>query len=146
MATTRDFLSPQDELEIVQAITDAEKGSSGEIRVHIETNSNKEPLERAKEVFFELGMDKTKDRNGVLFYICINSRFFVILGDEGIDKKVQNENFWEGTRELVINHFKQEKYKEGLILGITKAGKKLQLLFPDTSSTDNELPNEISKG
>ncbi|WP_010252549.1 TPM domain-containing protein [Myroides injenensis] len=146
MATTRDFLSPQDEQEIVQAITDAEKGSSGEIRVHIETNSNKEPLERAKEVFFELGMDKTKDRNGVLFYICINSRFFVILGDEGIDKKVQNENFWEGTRELVINHFKQEKYKEGLILGITKAGKKLQLLFPDTSSSNNELPNEISKG
>lgn len=146
MATTRDFLSPQDEQEIVQAITDAEKGSSGEIRVHIETNSNKEPLERAKEVFFELGMDKTKDRNGVLFYICINSRFFVILGDEGIDKKVQNENFWEGTRELIINHFKQEKYKEGLILGITKAGKKLQLLFPDTSSSNNELPNEISKG
>lgn len=145
MPTIRDYLSTQDEKEIVQAITQAEANTSGEIRIHIETNSNEEPMARAQKVFFELGMQNTKERNGVLFYLCINSKSFVILGDEGINQKVQTENFWEGTKELVINHFKQGLYKQGLIQGIIKAGIKLKAYFPAKEINKNELPNEISK-
>ena len=69
MAKTAAFLSKEEEQEIVQAIVEAEKNTSGEVRVHIENHSNKTPLERAQEVFFELKMEATNDRNGVLFYL-----------------------------------------------------------------------------
>lgn len=145
MPTIREFFSTEDEKEIVKAIAQAEANTSGEIRVHIETNSSDEPMVRAKQVFQDLGMHNTEERNGVLFYLCINSKSFVILGDEGIDQKVQSENFWEGTKELVINHFKQGLYKQGLIQGILKAGIKLKAFFPHLNTDKNELTNEISK-
>lgn len=145
MSGLRDYLTKTDEEEIVLAITQAEKNTSGEIRVHIETTSKKEPYERAQEVFFELGIDKTNARNGVLFYICTNSKAFVILGDQGIHDKVKVDNFWEGTKELVINHFRQGLFKEGLVYGILKAGAQLKVHFPSFDENKNELPNEISK-
>ena len=69
MSKSEDFLTKQDEQEIVLSIVEAEKNTSGEVRVHIEKQSNITPLERAQEVFFELKMEATKDRNGVLFYV-----------------------------------------------------------------------------
>ncbi|MBB1150038.1 MULTISPECIES: TPM domain-containing protein [unclassified Myroides] len=145
MQPIHQFLSPSDEQEVIEAITQAEKNTTGEIRVHIELASDKEPYARAQEVFFELAMDKTTHANGVLFYVCLTSKAFVILGDKGIDQRVQKENFWEGTKELVINHFKQGLYKQGLIYGILKAGSQLKIYFPSTGENNNELSNEISK-
>jgi uncharacterized membrane protein len=78
MAKTEAFLSKEDELEVVQAIVTAEKNTSGEIRVHIEEHSDKLPLERAQEVFFELQMNETQERNGVLFYVCVADKKFAI--------------------------------------------------------------------
>lgn len=145
MQPIHQFLSPSDEQEVIDAITQAEKNTTGEIRVHIETQSTKEPYARAQEVFFELEMNKTTHANGVLFYICLQSKAFVILGDTGIDQKVKSVNFWEGTKELVVNHFKQGLYKQGLVYGILKAGSQLKIYFPSTGANKNELSNEISK-
>ena len=41
MSKTEDFLTKQDEQEIVSSIVEAEKNTSGEIRVHIEEHSEK---------------------------------------------------------------------------------------------------------
>lgn len=140
------FLNPQEEQEIVNAIIEAEKNTSGEVRVHIEKQSEKTPFERAQEVFYALNMQDTKNRNGVLFYVDITNHNFVILGDQGINNAVESD-FWDTTKNLVISHFKNQQYKQGLIEGILKAGKKLKDLFPYNADTDtNELPNEISKG
>lgn len=140
------FLSQQEEQEIVNAIIEAEKNTSGEVRVHIEKQSDKTPFERAQEVFYALNMQDTKNRNGVLFYVDIANHNFVILGDQGINEAVESD-FWDTTKDLVISHFKNQQYKQGLIEGILKAGKKLKDLFPYNANTDtNELPNEISKG
>lgn len=144
MSKTEDFLTPEEEQEIVNAISIAEKNTSGEIRVHIENHSEKPPLERAKEVFLSLEMDKTQARNGVLFYVGVSDKTFAILGDEGIDKKVELD-FWHMTKETVIQHFKNKNYKEGLVAGILSAGERLKSFFPYEADDTNELSNEISK-
>ena len=144
MSKTEDFLTPEDEQEIVNAISIAEKNTSGEIRVHIENHSEKPPLERAKEVFLSLGMDKTQTRNGVLFYVGVSDKTFAILGDEGIDKKVELD-FWNTTKDTVIQYFKNKNYKEGLVAGILCAGERLKAFFPYETDDTNELSNEISK-
>lgn len=138
------FLSSSDEIAVVEAINEAEKNTSGEIRIHIENHSEKPPLERAKEVFFELKMNETQARNGVLFYIGVADHSFAILGDEGIDKVVEAD-FWDCTKNVVIENFKAGKFREGLIEGIKNAGEKLKVHFPFNSGDENELSNEISR-
>lgn len=145
MSKTEDFLTAEEEQEIVTAITIAEKNTSGEIRVHIENSSKKPPLERAKEVFLSLEMDKTEAKNGVLFYIGIADKSFAIIGDQGIDNKVEAD-FWNVTKDAVISHFKNQKYKDGLVAGILSAGERLKTYFPYQENDSNELSNEISKG
>lgn len=145
MSKIESFLTTQEEQQLIDAIKIAENKTSGEIRVHIEKNTNKPPLERALEVFKFLKMDQTKLRNGVLFYIAVNSKKFAILGDEGINKVVP-ENFWNNEKELVITHFKKGDYVTGLELAIIEVGKKLKAFFPYEDDDINELSDQISKG
>lgn len=145
MSKTEDFLTTEEEQEIVKAITIAEKNTSGEIRVHIENKSEKPPLERAKEVFLSLEMNQTEARNGVLFYVGVSDKTFAILGDEGIDKAVESD-FWNVTKDVVIEHFKNNHYKDGLVAGILSAGERLKMFFPYAENDTDELSNEISRG
>ncbi len=145
MSLTEDFLSANEESEIVQAIQIAENLTSGEIRVHIEAHADSDVLTRAKDVFFQLDMNKTNARNGVLFYIGVQDHTFAIVGDEGIDKVVAPD-FWECTKDVVLTHFKNKQFKEGLVAGILNAGEQLKKYFPYESSDKDELSNEISRG
>jgi uncharacterized membrane protein len=144
MSKTEDFLTKQDEQEIVSSIVEAEKNTSGEIRVHIEEHSEKSPLDRAQEVFFELKMNETQDRNGVLFYICVSDKKFAIIGDKGINDVVDSD-FWDCTKDTVIANFKEGNFKKGLVEGILQAGQRLKHYFPYQSDDTNELSNEISR-
>lgn len=137
------FLTSQEESEIIEAIRTAENQTSGEIRVHLESQAKKEPFERAKEVFNLLGMEDTKQRNGVLFYLAISEKALVILGDQGINDMVP-PYFWESTRDIVISHFKGERIKQGLVEGILMAGQQLKTHFPLKKDDKNELSDEIS--
>ncbi|HEY1053615.1 MAG TPA: TPM domain-containing protein, partial [Emticicia sp.] len=81
------FLTETNKERIVKAIKDAELNTSGEIKVHVEeTCPTEDPMDRAKQVFQYLCIDRTAQRNGVLFYLAHVSQKFAILGDEGIDK------------------------------------------------------------
>jgi uncharacterized membrane protein len=145
MAKANAFFTPEEEQEIVDAIALAEKNTSGEIRVHVENTSEKPPLERAREVFQFLNMHETKARNGVLFYVGIQSHAFAIIGDEGIDKAVEDD-FWDCTKDIVIQYFKEGRFVQGLREGILRAGERLKAFFPYSDADTNELPNTISKG
>jgi uncharacterized membrane protein len=139
------FLSKEDENEIVEAIRLAEKNTSGEIRVHIEQTTSKVPFDRALEVFYELKMNETELQNGVLIYLAIADKQFVICGDKGINEVVATD-FWDSTKEIMAAQFKKGSFKQGLIDGITKAGEQLKTYFPWQTDDTNELSNEISKG
>jgi uncharacterized membrane protein len=145
MSKIEDFLTAAQEQTIIEAIKIAEKNTSGEIRVHIEKETNKPPLEKALEVFYSLEMDKTEQRNGVLIYIAVESKQFAILGDEGINAKVP-KNFWDLEKELMLSHFKIAEYTKGIELAILNVGEKLKEFFPYKSNDTNELSDEISKG
>jgi len=145
MSRVEKLLSDDEEQEIVQAILEAEKNTSGEIRVHIESHTRLNHFDRAKEVFHLLKMDNTKDENGVLIYVAVNDKKFVIYGDKGIDKAVP-ENFWDATRDTIQKHFKNGNFKQGIIDGVISTGKQLESHFPWNHGDLNELSNEVSKG
>ncbi len=145
MSLVEDFLTLEQEQQIVAAIRRAEKTTSGEIRVHIEKHTDKDVLERAAEVFHWLKMDNTIQRNGVLIYVAVEDHRFAICGDKGINEIVNND-FWEDTKNTMATQFKKGDFTQGLIDGILLAGEQLQHYFPWDHGDTNELADEISKG
>ncbi|WP_339662618.1 TPM domain-containing protein [Croceibacter atlanticus] len=144
MSKVEDFLTKNDEAEIVEAIRVAEKQTSGEIRVHLEKTYDGDHFDRALELFHQLKMDNTKQENGVLIYVAVEDKSFVIYGDKGINDVVPN-NFWESTRDAMQAEFKKGEFKQGLINGVLSAGQQLQAHFPWDADDVNELSDEISK-
>ncbi len=138
-----EFFTPEGRKTIETAISDAEKNTSGEIRVHVETSFKGDILDRAAVVFEQLNMHKTELRNGVLIYVGIRNHQFAILGDAGINKAVP-EGFWDQISKTMESHFKNGQYAEGLVLGIKMAGEQLQKYFPCCEGDVNELSNEMS--
>ena len=113
--------------------------------MHIESICEGDALERAYEVFHHLKMDATELRNGVLFYLALDSHRFAIYGDKGIHEKV-GHHFWEDEVKLVIDHFKKKDYITGMELAIHEVGQKLKAFFPYDDDDVNELTDEISIG
>lgn len=145
MSKVEDFLTKAEEQEIVAAIGVAEKNTSGEIRIHIEKETSIAAIDRAMEVFRSLNMENTQERNGVIIYVAVKSHQFAIYGDQGINEKVADD-FWNSTKEIMQDHFKNGNFKQGLIDGILKAGEQLKTHFPFQDDDKDELSNEISKG
>ena len=138
------FTGNQKEL-IRLSIQNAELDTSGEIRVHIETNCSGDVMDRATYIFDKLGMQKTAMRNGVLIYLAVKTRKFAIIGDAGINKVVQ-AGFWNDVKNIMFDHFRDGKFTEGLSEAITKTGEQLKKYFPYQVDDVNELPDDISFG
>lgn len=145
MSKIEAFLTASEERDIVEAIRTAELNTSGEIRVHLEKTAKGNATNRTLELFHTLKMDNTKLQNGVLIYVAIEDKTFVIYGDSGINNVVA-DNFWDSTKDIMQSHFKSGHFKQGLVEGILKAGEELKKHFPYFDSDIDELPNEISKG
>lgn len=139
------FFSEQQRIELHSAIIEAELNTSGEIRVHVEESVKGDVLDRAAYVFEKLGIHETKLRNGVLFYLAIDSKKYAILGDAGINTKVP-ENFWDSIKNRMAESFTNGDFAEGLGTGIILAGEQLKKHFPYMEDDVNELSDDISYG
>ena len=137
------FFSKEQQNQILASVREAEEATSGEIRVHIETSCPEDVLDRAAWIFKKLGMNKTAERDGVLFYLAVSDKKFAIIGDAGINSKVP-AGFWDKISELLQKNFKEGKFAEGLAEGIVLAGEQLKTHFPHRIDDINELPDEIS--
>ncbi len=136
-------LTKEQEQRIVDAIAEAERHTSGEIRVHLEHHANREPLERAARIFHELGMDETELENGVLIYIATEDHKAAVYAGRGILNQVE-DHFWNDVLEILISHFRKEEFEEGIAEAVREVGTKLAELFPYEEEFGNELTNEIS--
>jgi uncharacterized membrane protein len=135
------FTSQEQEL-IAHTIAEAEKATSGEIRIAVEKYCKGDAFERATVYFHELGMDQTSLHNGVLIYLATEDHKFAIIGDKGINKLVPPD-FWETTKIAMRAHFSAGNLCDGIVAGIVLAGEKLSVFFPNKKDDVNELPNEI---
>ena len=145
MLRARTFLTKEERHSIESAIAQAEHRTSGEIRIHIETNCPSEPKERALRTFHLLRMNKTANRNGVLIYVACNSRDVAVIGDKGINNAVP-VGFWKDVIALITSCFSEGKYADGLKSAVSLIGEKLSEFFPYMKDDVNELSDEISIG
>ena len=140
------FSEEENEL-VVNAIRNAEKCTSGEVRVFVESRCKfLDPLDRALEIFAELKMENTQDRNAVLVYVALKDRQLAIYGDKGIHERTGDE-YWQKSVSEMVSDFNKENYAKGISHCVTKIGEALQQHFPYNQDTDkNELPDDIIFG
>lgn len=143
----KEFFTEAEKQQLVTAIQNAERQTSGEVRMFIESKCKYvDSLDRAKEIFFKLKMNETDLRNATLVYVAVKDKQAAVFGDEGIHQKV-GATYWQDVAGKMLLQFKNEKLAEGLCLAITELGQALQFYFPYNSNTDkNELPDEIIFG
>ena len=143
----KDFFTAEEKQQLVDAIQKAEQRTSGEVRLFVESKCRYvDAMDRAKEIFLQLGMDKTELRNATLIYVAVDDHQAAILGDEGIHQKVGME-YWKNEVSKMLMQFKKNHLVDGLCIAITDLGEALYEHFPYNSDTDkNELPDEIVFG
>ena len=139
------FFTKQEKERIKAAIAEAERNTSGEIRIHMDNHCRGDVMDRAAWWFANLKMHRTELRNGVLFYLCVKDKKFAILGDAGINA-VTPDDFWDHIKEKMLARFSEGKFAEGLETGILMAGEALRQHFPYQDGDKNELSNDISFG
>jgi len=144
----KSLLSAPEQQQILDAIKAAELKTSGEVRVFVESRcSYVDAMDRAREIFFNLEMQKTENHNAVLVYIALTDRQIALFGDEGIYKKTGGDPYWIGILKRTRAFFKQGKVAEGIADAALQIGDALSKHFPyDAQTEKNELPDDIVFG
>ena len=137
------YLTDQQIASLVEAIQSAEDHSTGEIRVHVDSTTDKDNAQIAFKVFNELCKDKTAEKNAVLFHVNFEQKYLTIIGDTGIHAKV-NQSYWDHLHDFIASEFAKGNYYKALKSAILETGLELKKHFPVTGENHNELPNEIT--
>jgi uncharacterized membrane protein len=139
---TKDFIKGLDAALIEQAIQEAERKTSGEIRVVVSQQPVDDPVSAARAEFARQGMTKTKRRNAVLLFIAPASQGFAIIGDEGVHARC-GDAFWSEVAAAMQKDFRDGRHTHALLEGITRSGALLAAHFPPEAGDTNELPNTV---
>jgi uncharacterized membrane protein len=143
---TKTFLNQLDHDRIVRAIKEAEAKTSGEIRIYIQRGElDGDAFDYAQRKFRQLGMEQTREQNGVLIFVAPRARKFAVIGDEGVHKKCGDE-FWQGLVNKMREHFECEEFTDALVEAIDSTGQLLARYFPKSADRGNELPDSIVEG
>ena len=143
--SAEELLSAADLERVREAVRRAEARTSGEIRVHLDDTIVDDVLDHAAFIFEELGMHRTRDRNGVLIYISVAERRAAVIGDSGINAELP-EGYWNETLGVMLEQFKADRYCEGLCMGVERLGEQLRAHFPRDTNDRNELSDDVSIG
>jgi len=132
---------------IESAIGASEKRHRAEIRFAIEVALDMRALwrvrtvrARALEVFAELGVWGTAERNGVLIYVLLAERHVEIVADQGFEGRVSNAE-WREVCALIEREFAHGGWRDGALHGIEAATALLAREFPASGQNRNEQPD-----
>ena len=138
----REFLSKLEHDRVVAAIAEAERHTSGEIRVYISRLHRADGREAAKNRFIKLRMHKTRERNAVLIYVAPLAQTFGVIGDEAVHARC-GEGFWNEVRDAIAEAFKAGRFTDGILRGVKRIGEELHRHFPRQVDDTNELSDDI---
>ena len=143
---THKFIRELEHDRIVKAIKECEAKTSGQIRVFLQRGVfDEDVVARAQKKFFQLGMQKTQQRNAVLILVAPRMQKFAVVGDEGVHQKC-GEKFWQELVEKMRQHFLREEFTDALVEAIESVGQLLARSFPKTGDSKNELPDDVIEG
>ncbi|GAA4344220.1 TPM domain-containing protein [Flaviaesturariibacter amylovorans] len=142
-----EFFSEEEKALLIEAIRRAEQRTSGEVRLFVESHCRyMDASDRAQEIFLQLGMERTAERNATLLYLALKDHQAAVYGDAGIHAKVGTA-YWQQVVARMLEEFRHDHLVSGICGGIDALGEALHQYFPyDHASDKNELPDDIVFG
>lgn len=98
---------------------------------------------RALSEFYQQGLYKTRQENGILLMLAVFERRVIVLGDRGVNAKV-NQAYWDGIRDQIIGAIKQGSAGLAITEAIKSMANDLKTHFPYQPDDRNELPDDVS--
>lgn len=98
--------------------------------------------ERAIRAFYEKKLYRTREETGILVFISILEHKVWILGDRGIDQRIDPQ-FWLTLAAELAGKIREGQAFDGLCSVIEKLGRVLGEHFPQGAADTNELPDEV---
>ncbi|MBV9657396.1 MAG: TPM domain-containing protein [Verrucomicrobia bacterium] len=142
----RDFVKALDHEKVVAAIAEAEKKTSGEIRVFVTRLEVADALAAAREHFAELKMERTAERNAALILFAPRVRKFAVFGDRAIHEKC-GDNFWHGVNATMRAKLQAGDFTGAVVEAVNEIGAVLAEHFPPRAGGEetprDELPNDV---
>lgn len=137
------FLARLDVAALEAAIREAERATTGEVRVAVLPRVRGGLDEAVKPAAERLGMTRTKERNGVLILVDPARRAFLVWGDTAIHERV-GDPFWKEVAAAIEERFRAGDFTGGLVRGIETAGRALAAHFPaGPGGHANQLPDRV---
>lgn len=96
----------------------------------------------AAEAFYRFRLTRTRARTAVLICVCLFERRVVVLGDEAINERLEQED-WDAVRDAVLDGVGEGDLPKGLIGGVALAGELLARNFPADPDNPDEVTNEL---
>ena len=98
--------------------------------------------ERAVRAFYERGLYRTREENGILIFISILERKVWILGDRGINLRIPHET-WQAHADEISQGIREGRPCDALCAVIENCGRVLVEHFPRKEDDTNELTDEL---
>jgi putative membrane protein len=88
------------------------------------------------------GLERTRDRTGVLIFACMTDHVAEVVADAAIYERVEPE-FWGSTIMALLGGIRAGRTADGLVAAVTHAGGALAEHFPPRPDDRDELPNHL---
>lgn len=132
-----------DEVRRVEAkIAAVEAMTSAELRVVITRSSWMGIRPRARALFRKYGLDRTRERNGVMILVDLRNRELLLYGDEAVDSRL-GQDFWDDLRDVMVTELSAGRLADSLCLGLRRIGERLAADFPPRPDDTNEIANTL---
>jgi uncharacterized membrane protein len=118
-----------DRKRVRDAILAVEATTTAPLRVSLAPYFWGDAYSVARRAFKRLRMDRTPERNGVLFFIVPSRRRFAVFADSRAHEKVGQE-VWDHVARTIEEGLRAGNPTEGVIRGIEEAGRHLAKHFP----------------
>ena len=97
---------------------------------------------RARQLFAERGLYKTRDRSGVLILIADLERRVSVLADEGIHARLGDDE-WRRDVDEITTAIRSGRAADGVSGVIQKLGERLAEIFPRSDDDADELGDSV---
>ncbi|MBO6784398.1 MAG: TPM domain-containing protein [Alphaproteobacteria bacterium] len=97
----------------------------------------------AHQLFLDLGLTETEDRNAVLLFVAMGERYVEVIADAGLQAKLEGPAVWDGVIEAFVSDVGKGRVANGFVAAIEGCADVMAAHFPNREGAPNRFPDRL---